>query len=89
MIVYHRTEATGTSLRNRFRNYGIGHFDRDVFERVYRAHTSGIQAHFYTRHEQKLLVMNICAGEGYGVLCPFLGVDVIDEPFPHQNRRPD
>lgn len=34
-----------------------------------------------------LLRMNICAGQGYEVLCPFLGLPVLQEPFPKVNQR--
>lgn len=38
--------------------------------------------------EEHFLRMNICAGEGYEKLCPFLGVPVPISPFPWQNRGP-
>lgn len=34
-----------------------------------------------------VLVLNIPAGDGWGKLCGFLGVDVPDVEFPHLNRR--
>lgn len=34
----------------------------------------------------RLLVMNILGGDGWEVLCPFLGVPVPAVPFPHENR---
>ena len=34
----------------------------------------------------RLLVLNICKGEGWEKLCPFLGVDIPDKPFPCRNR---
>jgi predicted SAM-dependent methyltransferase len=33
-----------------------------------------------------LLIFNICGGEGYETLCPFLGLPILGEPFPHENR---
>ncbi len=38
-------------------------------------------------YADKLLVLDICAGEGYEQLCPFLNRSLIDEPFPHRNAR--
>ncbi|HEX8335676.1 MAG TPA: sulfotransferase [Pyrinomonadaceae bacterium] len=35
---------------------------------------------------RRLLVMDITAGDGWEVLCPFLGVEIPDRPFPHENR---
>ena len=34
----------------------------------------------------RLLVMNITAGDGWELLCPFLGVPIPSEPFPHENK---
>jgi Sulfotransferase domain len=34
----------------------------------------------------RLLVMNIIGGDGWEVLCPFLGVPIPSVPFPHENR---
>lgn len=36
--------------------------------------------------EPHVLRMNICAGEGYEKLCPFLGVPIPQFPFPWENR---
>lgn len=33
-----------------------------------------------------LLVIDVTAGDGWEKLCPFLGLDVPSEPFPHSNR---
>ncbi len=33
----------------------------------------------------RLLVMNIIEGDGWELLCPFLGVPIPSEPFPHEN----
>jgi len=32
----------------------------------------------------KLLVMDICRGDDYVKLCPFVGHPPVDEPFPHE-----
>jgi Sulfotransferase domain len=34
----------------------------------------------------RLLVMNIIGGEGWEVLCPFLGVPIPSQPFPYEHR---
>jgi hypothetical protein len=36
---------------------------------------------------ERLLVMDIAAGDGWSQLCGFLGVPEPDIPFPHRNRR--
>lgn len=37
--------------------------------------------------EPDVLRMDVCAGEGYGKLCPFLGLPAPDEPFPRVRPR--
>jgi len=76
---------TGKDLRRVFM-YGIATFDKDVFRHVYGTHHADVMWWFKDKMD-KLLVMDICAGDGYEVLCPFLGMDVLDEPFPRKNRR--
>jgi Sulfotransferase domain len=34
----------------------------------------------------RLLVMNIVGGEGWEVLCPFLGVPIPSQPFPYEHK---
>jgi hypothetical protein len=43
---------------------------------------------YFRERPDDLLVLNICAGEGWERLCPFLGQDVPGIPFPWANRRP-
>ena len=73
-------------LLNRRAIYGITHFDEQIFRKVYQAHEDRVRAYF-ARWPGKLLVMNICAGEGYEMLCPFLGLPIRQEEFPCENRR--
>lgn len=69
---------------NRRAVYGIETFDPTVFLRVYREHTERITRYFAGR-PGKFLVLNICGGEGYERLCPFLNLPARDEPFPRRN----
>lgn len=72
----------GVSLLVRRAVFGTGQFDSDIFMRAYKRHLQFVREYFKGRRD-KLLIMDIIGGEGYGKLCPFLGVDVLDEPFPH------
>jgi len=36
---------------------------------------------------EALLRMRLTAGDAWQLLCPFLGLPVPDEPFPHLNAR--
>lgn len=49
-----------------------------------REHRERVERYFRSR-EADLLIINIVAGDGYHALCPFLGLPVIDEPFPRKN----
>jgi sulfotransferase family protein len=43
----------------------------------------------YFRHRPgDLLVLDVCGGEGWERLCPFLGLDPPAKPFPHINAAP-
>jgi hypothetical protein len=44
-----------------------------------------IKEYFKDRPDD-LLVMNICAGEGWEILCPFLDCGIPKIPFPHKNK---
>ena len=41
---------------------------------------------YFRGRPDDLLVMNICAGEGWDKLCPFLGLPVPKRSFPHANK---
>lgn len=47
----------------------------------YTAHVNALMKHF---GPERLLVMNILAGQGWEVLCPFLDQPIPSEPFPHR-----
>jgi hypothetical protein len=59
--------------------------DINAWTSQYHAHHSRVQKHFERRPDD-LLVMNIPAGDGYDVLCPFLGLPARDEQFPWNHR---
>lgn len=64
--------------------YGIGNFDPTFWREAFRKHNYEVQEYFRNRPE-KLLVMDICAGQGYETLCPFLGLPICDDAFPKEN----
>lgn len=72
-------------LWNRRCVYGMNGFTEAHFRQVRAAHEARVKALFEGRRD-KLLTLDVCGGEGYGTLCPFLGQRVLDEPFPHKNR---
>ena len=54
--------------------------------RYVAAHRGEVLAHFEGESD-RLLIMDICRGDGWEVLCPFLGVPTRDGLFPHENQR--
>jgi hypothetical protein len=59
--------------------------DRTDWWHEYRKHHRRVYSYFADRPDD-LLVMDICAGDGYEKLCAFLGKPVVAEPFPRENR---
>jgi len=41
----------------------------------------------YFKDKDNLLMLNICDGEGWEKLCPFLDISIPDAPFPNINKR--
>lgn len=57
----------------------------EAWRRLYIEHHARVRDYFRGRDD--LLVMRITEGQGYDVLCPFLGLENPGEPFPVRNRR--
>lgn len=63
--------------------YGAFSFaDESFFPKFYDQHIEKVKDYFKNRH-QDLLVIDICEGEGWEKLCPFVGKPIPDVPFPH------
>ncbi len=50
----------------------------------YDRHYEEVAAYFQNRPDD-LLVLNLLAGDGWQILCPFLSQPLPDQPFPHRN----
>jgi hypothetical protein len=61
--------------------------DIEEWTALWVEHDAHVRAHFADRPND-LLVMNIAGGDGYDVLCPFLGVPEPPLPFPWHLRGP-
>jgi hypothetical protein len=59
--------------------------DVEGWTALFQEHMARVEAHFAGRPGD-LLVMDISKGDGYDVLCPFLGRPEPDEPFPWHQR---
>ncbi len=64
--------------------YGSWYFDEEKFTRTYYEHEQEVREYFKDRPED-LLIINICEGEGWEKLCPFLDREIPEEAFPHSN----
>ena len=65
--------------------YGSQTFDEKLHLAHYVMHNRSVKDYFANR-QGDLLTIDICAGEGWEKLCPFLGLDIPDAPFPHANH---
>jgi len=66
--------------------YGSISFCKERYAWVYEQHELAVRAYFKDRPDD-LLIMDVTKGAGYAELCAFLGVPVIDEPFPKSNSK--
>lgn len=64
--------------------YGCAVYDEQKFLAGYDQFVDGVQEYFRNRPD-KVLVMNVAAGDGWETLCPFLNKSVPDIPFPKAN----
>ena len=68
--------------------YGAGHgcpvSNEDVYASRMETHNAEVQDYFRGR-ERDLLVMDITQGDGWEKLCPFLGLETPNMPFPKAN----
>lgn len=69
----------------RLSTYGAVAFHREHFMDVFQDHKARVM-HYFRNRPKDLLVMDICGGAGWEVLCPFLGHPVLSTPFPWENR---
>ncbi|MEM1325064.1 MAG: sulfotransferase family protein [Bacteroidota bacterium] len=61
-------------------------FNEMKFSDAYDRHHEAVMTYFQDRPED-LLILNICGGDEWAQLCPFLGKEIPDVPFPFANVR--
>ncbi len=59
-------------------------FDSTNYWKAYQKHQNQVLEYFSDRLDD-LLMLHICAGEGWEKLCPFLGIDIPETAFPHEH----
>ena len=65
--------------------FGQLHYDSDVFRKTYDEHKLEVLEYFKNRPDD-LIIMDICAGDGWEMLCPFVGKAAPKVSFPHRNK---
>lgn len=70
-----------TNLRNHV--YGSIHATGFLYKKRYLSHIANVKAYV---PPERLLVMDITAGDGWEKLCTFLGKPIPDAPFPFKNK---
>jgi len=52
----------------------------------YEKHINNVVKYFDLAGSEKLLMIDVCGGEGWDKLCNFLGKEIPSQPFPHISR---
>ena len=76
----------GEALLTTMQLYGTIYFDRQKFLDGYNRYHQEVLEYFADRNDD-LLVMDICKGDGWEKLCPFLNVAIPETTFPIKNAK--
>ncbi|NOK59854.1 MAG: hypothetical protein GFH27_549291n46 [Chloroflexi bacterium AL-W] len=68
--------------------FGCYEFHSERFTYVYERHIREVSWYFSQRPDD-LLIIDICGGQGWEYLCPFLAMPIPTQPFPHENKTND
>jgi hypothetical protein len=79
---------TETPMRKWIYGLGCPEGNEDIYVRRFEIHNTEVMNHFEHR-PQDLLILDLAKGNGWELLCPFLGADIPDVPFPHANQASD
>lgn len=69
----------------RMKLYGTVYYQPVLFKEAYQRHMQRVENYFAHR-TQDLLILNICAGDGWDKVCTFLGDATPNKSFPYVNR---
>ena len=75
-------------IRSELWQYDYDQQKKSKLIRWYEQRTKNVLQYFQNRPED-LLIINICAGEGWEKLCSFLSLPMPTQPFPHANITPN
>ncbi len=65
--------------------FGTIDFNEERFRYVYQTHMRNVSEYFCDRSDD-LLITDVCGGDGWEKLCPFLSMPVPDAIFPSSNK---
>lgn len=75
-LIKNRTKYPGNTL------YSL---NTELWRQEYKKHHEDVLNYFANRPSD-LLIIDVCAGDGWEKLCPFLGYDTPCQLFPHENK---
>lgn len=84
-VVNHFGKKT-TPMREWIYGNGAPLGNEKIYLKKYVMHNENVM-HWFSNRKQKLLVMDISAGDGWQVLCEFLGAIIPKTEFPFKNKR--
>jgi hypothetical protein len=82
----HSPERYELAIQRRMLLYETVDFDEHKMTDAYYRHHEDVRR-FFKNTPDRLLEFNITAGEGWEKLCPFLGREIPNVPFPRKNIR--
>src|SRR5262249_2402229 len=68
--------------------YGGQRLNSEILSAAYDRYVAEVLAYFKERPDD-LLILDICGGDGWSKLAPFLGVPIPSVAFPWENRAPN
>ena len=89
--IEHPAELNAQAFKQRY-NLSCGPVEanlfsrRDSWEDAYLDFDDRIRSFFKDKPKERFLELRICEGEGWEKLCPFLGMEIPDRPFPKENQ---
>ena len=76
------SQPTARMLEIRQQCYGCTDFDEKLYLQAYHQHLAQVEEYFHDR-PQDFLKIDLIAGQGWELLCPFLGKPIPKKLFPH------
>ncbi|NER49929.1 MAG: hypothetical protein F6J92_25265 [Symploca sp. SIO1A3] len=77
-----RSNPDARMLEIRQQCFGCTDFDQKLYLQAYQYHLAQVEEYFRDR-PQDFLKIDIIAGQGWELLCPFLGKSIPKKPFPY------